>query len=339
MSTEDLLDLCQMAYDVRKLDFMKRLTARSHDEAYKRQTDNGHCPFALAKHYIGRLAQQVRAPKYLLDAVAKDETLQKIVDCHKVQQIPQVVCIPAPKADSQTHLQGILRRMISEDVDSTVVQEYKADLEDLDRNHQLLARIMDEYANPNFQPKVHAEIQVLEHFYSNKLRFVDHDRFIACSKDACFCCQLYFRHHPAKPVQPESHQKVYLHWGPPLLAGAAADPKGPAFHAQRTLLTKMLETIRSEALEQIRERGRSHAWHPDSLTGITSTVMTGSIDDLGQMMDDTTLSTSESEGEFRQFVVDSAANILGQICSSTLKLKLTGSMSCQRQIICQTMSA
>ncbi|KAK6954732.1 hypothetical protein Daesc_004701 [Daldinia eschscholtzii] len=69
-----------------------------------------------------------------------------------------------------------------------------------------------------------------------------------------------------EPVQPESHQKIYLNWGVPELANGSKDP---GYIAQRDLMNKMLETIRKDALAQIIQKAGPLKWHPDSLTGIT----------------------------------------------------------------------
>ena len=65
-------------------------------------------------------------------------------------------------------------------------------------------------------------------FHKSKLYFdVDEegeDKYIACSKPACYYCHLYIRHHPLQVVVPETYRKVYLNWGPEKLHGSAKDP-------------------------------------------------------------------------------------------------------------------
>ncbi|KAK6858647.1 hypothetical protein PG995_005211 [Apiospora arundinis] len=66
----------------------------------------------------------------------------------------------------------------------------------------------EEYAKPNLQPRVNAEIQVLEQFHKAKLQFLVGNRYIGCSKPACLCCLLYFKTHPDEPADPRSHLKI-----------------------------------------------------------------------------------------------------------------------------------
>ncbi|KAJ6781951.1 hypothetical protein PWT90_02016 [Aphanocladium album] len=116
------------------------------------------------------------------------------------------------------------------------------------------------------KPTVHSEVEVLEHFYRYNLKFLDNDRYVYSSKPACFACKLYFTHHPAKMVVPESHEKVYLNWGPPMIRGFC---KGdPASDLQRDLMNKITQAVRDEALGQVLGRNQPLGWHADSTTGL-----------------------------------------------------------------------
>jgi TPP-dependent 2-oxoacid decarboxylase len=117
---------------------------------------------------------------------------------------------------------------------------------------------------------MHAEIQVLEHFYANTLSFAGDDPFIACSKPACFCCLLYIRNHPGHFVEPVSHHKIYLNWRPP---DVNAEHDLLSHEHQRDILNAMIQEIRKEALRQINERSAPRARHPDSFTGITKSTV------------------------------------------------------------------
>jgi hypothetical protein len=120
---------------------------------------------------------------------------------------------------------------------------------------------MELYCDNNFKPRVHAEVQMLDLFHSKDLKFEESDIFVACSKPACYCCSLYFRHHPLRPVMPASHQTIHKNWRPPdFILGN---------NTQRDILNKMIEDVRTEALHQIDQRRPNAQWHPDSTTGIT----------------------------------------------------------------------
>jgi hypothetical protein len=70
-------------------------------------------------------------------------------------------------------------------------------------------------------------------------------------------------------VEPTSHQKIYFNWRPPDL-DAQKDMIGEKH--ERDILNATTDAIRKEALRQIYEKISPHAWHPESLTGITESA-------------------------------------------------------------------
>jgi hypothetical protein len=61
---------------------------------------------------------------------------------------------------------------------------------------------------------VHAEIAMLEHFQAHGLTFLNNDRYIACSKPSCYCCQWYMSSRQMK-LQPRlCHSNVWIKWSP-----------------------------------------------------------------------------------------------------------------------------
>ncbi|KAK6823027.1 hypothetical protein PG987_014572 [Apiospora arundinis] len=133
----------------------------------------------------------------------------------------------------------------------------------------LFQRILDEYSRPGFQPCVHAEVQVLDHFETKRLRFLGGNRIVGSSKPACLCCYLYFKAHPAKPVELRSHLKIWPKWGPQVLTGGTKDDR---FSEQRRIMVTMMKSLSYEVLDQIRQKGMAPQWHADSTTGITPSI-------------------------------------------------------------------
>lgn len=147
------------------------------------------------------------------------------------------------------------------------VARYQLMLAHMSDKFGLYSRFMSFYKDRNFLPRVHCEINLLEYFYTKRLPFVDSDRYIGCSKPACYCCLLYIRNYPGCFVEPTSHQKIYLNWRPPDLD---LEDKEKARTHQRDMLNSIIPILRKEALHQISERGSPVKWHPDSTTGITA---------------------------------------------------------------------
>lgn len=233
--------LCRLAYEDRKSLFMQRLERLAAEPEYKSTKDSTRHALAMLRHYIGRLGHHIRAAKTLVKGASR---LPVLLQSWKVESIPTLLRASSPlPTDDMTTLDGIIARMLR--TDSPELGYYQEALEHMDYNFQLSERLLENYKNPNFIPRVHCEIQVLEHFHSNKLQFVESDRFIACSKDACYCCRLYIRYHPGNFVEPNCHHNIYLNWKAPDV------DKNDNSHAQRDILNKMINDIRRDALDQI----------------------------------------------------------------------------------------
>ncbi|KAJ5239773.1 hypothetical protein N7468_004392 [Penicillium chermesinum] len=116
------------------------------------------------------------------------------------------------------------------------------------------------------ETSVHAEVAVLEHFHRAERDFAGNDHFIACSKPACLCCELYFRHHPARMVRPSSHKKLWPKWSPPY---EREPPTESVARQQRMILSKMTQDLREELINQVLQKTRKSRWHPDSRSCLT----------------------------------------------------------------------
>ncbi|KAF2257427.1 hypothetical protein BU26DRAFT_383799, partial [Trematosphaeria pertusa] len=254
------IDLCRLAYENRKSDFMRTLAKLSMEPTYKSNEDAIHHAFGLLRHYIGRLAHHIRAVDTLLSCASR---LSELLYDFEVRSIPTPAKSALPPTDAMTRLESIIVRMLP--AKSPDLDRYQQALIEMDVKYQLSGRFLASYTDHNLRPRVHAEIQVLEHFFANKFSFAAGDPYIACSKPACFCCLLYFRNHPGHFVEPTSHRKIYLNWRPP-------DPNSEdgiiSQRRQRDILNAMTQDIRKEALRQIDEKAAPKAWHPDSITGI-----------------------------------------------------------------------
>ncbi|KAF2807533.1 uncharacterized protein BDZ99DRAFT_489804 [Mytilinidion resinicola] len=245
-------------------DSMRKLARLSIEPNYKSNEDAIHNTFGLVRHYIGRLGHHFRAAKALLSCASR---LPELLHDFEVRSIPTPPKSASPPADGKTRLESIMVRMLP--ANSPDLNRYQQALAEMDDKYQLSRRFLDNYTD--FSTRVHAEIQVLEQFHVGKLSFAAGDRYIACSKPACFCCLLYFRHHPGHFVEPASHRKIYLNWRPPDLD---AECDIISQNRQRDVLNSMTCDIRKEALQQIEEKIPPQAWHPDSLTGVTEEAKT-----------------------------------------------------------------
>ncbi|KAI1780681.1 hypothetical protein F4818DRAFT_396476 [Hypoxylon cercidicola] len=265
-----IVDVCSLAYDQRKAPEMRWLEGEIQTHDGEVRPSERVLAFESVHHFLGRLAHHVRAPT---EVIKDSSSLLRLFDVYDVRLVRPIDSSPRPQGDSLTTLPSILKRMLP--ANDPKLKEYEENIRSLDQKFHITERIHQKYEDKNFQSQIHAEIQVLEYFHTNNINFVNDDKYIGCSKPACYCCHLYFQHHQARPVVPESHQNIYPNWGVPALPNGAKDA---GYEQQRNLMNKMLHTIRQDALSQIQRKAGPLRWHADSRTGITMSTMTPSLD-------------------------------------------------------------
>ena len=260
---DDISSLCNFSYQQRKCQCMRELQRHIGEEhATSDHPESRRENFRLARHFIGRLGSHLRAARILVTAARR---LPSLFDNFTIKTLPspKPPKLPPP-VDHLTTLSGIIKRMLPAGSDDTPrVQEA---LTIMDSKFGIQDRVQAQYEDKDFRPRVHAELHVLEYFYKEGLSFVDDDRFIGCSKPACYCCYLYITYHPGRFVRPACHGIRYLSWRPP-------DPFNEEIqrgnHHRRDILNKVIEHIRRDTLDHIEKCRGPTPWLPDSTTGIT----------------------------------------------------------------------
>lgn len=260
---QDPINLCYFSYKNRHSKWMTELNSLASIEEQDLIPNGKRSSFYLVHHYIGRLSHHIRAPRELIQ---DSHHMAHILQTYAVEAVHVVPGVQRPVRDKHTNLKGILNRMFKKDNadEKALVEE---GLIKIDKVTGIFDTFLDCYKQSGVVIDVHAEIQVLEHFYRSKLHFAGNDPFIACSKPACLCCELYFKHHPARVVIPSSHKKVWVKWSPPKVDyGATLSDEAIQ---QRRILSRITEDLRQEIINQVLQRSKNSHWHPDSRTGIT----------------------------------------------------------------------
>lgn len=267
-ASEGVVELCRQCHSLMKksseLDFMR-------DKAHACEAvGNKENPFADVTHFVGRLASHIREVKVLRAAAVR---LPQLFSGFKIRFLhsPRSPALP-PAVRSKLHLDGIMSRMVSNNID--LQSELKARLQVWDhlRGGGLEQDVRTVYGDKIKKPRVHAELILLEYFHRKELQYLDNDRFIGCSKPACYCCALYMQHHPARPEVPRTHQKIYLNWLPPTSMDATKvqDPNSRLALHERDMLNKIVCFIRDRTIGEIQDRLGRRAWHFDTVTGYVS---------------------------------------------------------------------
>ena len=242
---------------------MKYLADISHDNAQPSSRDSVCVLFREIRHYVGRLGYHFRAAQTLVEAANK---MPQYFEDFEVQTCcPPLAPFEVPTPDALTTLESIVGRMFAADAKEKI--DCRERLAFLENRFKVFERFLRTWNDKNFRPQIHCELILLEHFYAKQLAFAESDRYIGCSKPACYCCALYIRHHPGRFSEPASHQKVWPNWRPP---DASYLPDGKGIQSHRNVLNDVISDIRKDVIYQISEHSSSTRWHPDSITGISS---------------------------------------------------------------------
>ncbi|KAF2759851.1 hypothetical protein EJ05DRAFT_537072 [Pseudovirgaria hyperparasitica] len=280
-------DVCRLAYDARRSENIRVLRNLGEKQNRSGNRDSIYNILHSVRHYIGRLGYHFCVAKALLNSARPLATLLTSYEVRIVAPMPPG---EMPDADSKTKLDGILVRMMPNN--AVALPSMQENLQAMDDKFGLTKRYLELYTDRKYSTSdkrrsagVHAEIKVLEYFFTQKFRFVDNDKFIATSKPSCYCCHLYFKHHPLMPSEPATHCNIYLNWRPPQFVGEHF--KNSVRDHPRHMLFAMIPDIRQEALQQILERSPPRQSHPDSNTGITESANLGhaSIPDLSHELE------------------------------------------------------
>jgi hypothetical protein len=285
---EDLHSLVEFAYTHRHSEFMRQLATLANEQRYKTSGDSLQATCTSARHHIGRLGLHARSARAL---ASYSHRMMAFLESYSVQGVP----IPVkgngrPPPRKSTNVEAALQRMLP--TDAPELEEYRQALALMDKPFKISERFLNDYSDSKNKTRVHAEVQVLHHFDQHDEQFAEGDKYIACSKPACFCCHLYFRHHPGGFVEPCSHHKIYLNWQPPGMKSAKAGKKNQL----RDILNLMIKDIRKDALGQIIKKTAPRGYHPDSITGISLSIFTAPELD--------TISTAAHDGQESNALAD-----------------------------------
>jgi hypothetical protein len=120
--------------------------------------------------------------------------------------------------------------------------------------------------------RVHAELLLLNHFDEQGCNFLDgSDKYIGCSKPACYLCYLFISEHPGRYTLPPSHQKLYVAWRfPDIYSNEARSHE--RLSVQKAVLMNMTKKVRQDLTTDIESRELRRPYHADSTAGVTSIV-------------------------------------------------------------------
>jgi hypothetical protein len=300
----NLHSLVDFAYKNRHSIFVRRLATLRNERQYESSKDSLQATCASARHHIGRLDLHARSAQALALYTLRATPYLKSYSVRAVN-VP-VEGNVRPPCGIRTTVDAALGRMMPH-LDPNL-EMYRQAVAQMDGALNISKRFRRDYCDAKNKTRVHAEVQMIHHFDLNGGEFEGNDKYVACSKPACFCCLLYFRHHPDGYVEPRSHHKIYPNWQPPGAFKATESRKQTRLTA---ILNRMVEDIRVDALRQIVDKAGPKSYHPDSVTGISASVLAlPRLDDVSNMADGSRELAEASSGdiEYDNYGSDNAVN-------------------------------
>ncbi|KAH6999482.1 hypothetical protein EDB80DRAFT_765980 [Ilyonectria destructans] len=183
----------------------------SEVDAIKKRSKNTQDDFGKLSHYIGRLG----ATRSSVDAVVR--AMRDVPSLRRITAI-RAMKSPPPRSitlSAEDMVSYEIVWKISKDSESQNIIDIKSALHnlvdlDLPSSDGSDNPIRVEMAAPRtIVTRVHAELQILDYFSRRQdFKFVADDKYIGCSKPACYFCYNWLITHKHHYVQPATHSKI-----------------------------------------------------------------------------------------------------------------------------------
>ena len=196
MTQADIVDLC---YAERGADV---------DEV-RRSSKDPEDDFSRLAHYIGRLGATRSSANTVVRAMIKVPALRKI-SC--IRTVPALETPEVTIDQEYTIPYEIVRMICQESTSQNIIQTQYALHAIVDLDFPLNSQIRTGLASrKKIITRVHAELQIADRFSRDPhMEFVDNDKYIGCSKPACYFCYNWLHNHRHRYVLPATHHKIIV---------------------------------------------------------------------------------------------------------------------------------
>lgn len=195
MTLPELVDLC---YALRgaEVDEIRRRLKHTEDD------------FSKLAHYIGRLGATRSSANTVVRAMIKVPALRKISSIRTVKAPdPREVTIDREYMSPYEIVWAICEHSTSQN--PIQIQSALHAIVNLDSplNGEIRAGLV---FRKSIVTRVHAELQIADKFSRDQqyMKFVDDDRYVGCSKPACYFCYNWLSNHRHKYALPATHHKI-----------------------------------------------------------------------------------------------------------------------------------
>ena len=243
---------------------MRAVEQKAKGSSLEEKNTSAGAQYARVRHFIGRLGSHIKASSILVEA---GRHCPKLFMDYSIEIATCRLSFTPPSYRSKSSINGIINRMVT---NPQTCDYYQKELHSQDKKFHLdlEKRIRDEYKDPKFKLRTHAEIILLDLFHHKNLPFLDAIRYIGVSKPGCFLCYRYFQAHPLQVQISGGSNNLYIQWQPPYVREDSAT----LVKEQEDILNTMIKGIRLFVLDKIVPDYRGVKSHPDSTTGFGSSV-------------------------------------------------------------------
>ncbi|KAF2110390.1 hypothetical protein BDV96DRAFT_603973 [Lophiotrema nucula] len=188
------IDLC---YDMRstEIDHVKGFSSNADDD------------FRKIAHFLWRLSATRSHVNRVVEAMITVPSLRRISTIRPVSA-PEVLEKTIHRSCLSPY--QVLHRIVAESTSQNPVQSQHAFSKLYQLDPPLTTPIFNKMASrEHIVTRVHAELQIADMFSrSQDMKFVDSDKYIGCSKEACYFCYAWLSNHHDRYVPPATHYKI-----------------------------------------------------------------------------------------------------------------------------------
>jgi hypothetical protein len=242
-----------------RLELLRPFTAQGHTRCHE---------FEQLYKLLLKLGKHVTIVRRLIDAAVtlpqdfNQEFIIEVVPSSEEQKIPLL--------PNESTVEGTLGRVFSDMEQKNRFLDRLESIRDIGELSKQLKKDL------KVKTRVHAELLLINHFDKHGCTFLGRsDRYIGCSKPACYLCYIFIRKHPGRYAIPSAHQKIYIRWRLPDIYSNESCERS---ETQEAVLRKMIESVRQDLTEEVESREPPRPFHADSTAGVTSTMDTFTLD-------------------------------------------------------------
>ncbi|KAI0018834.1 hypothetical protein F4780DRAFT_495166 [Xylariomycetidae sp. FL0641] len=200
-------------------------------------------------HYLGRLGAHVHAVKTILISALNIPILKRITSI----QYEKPPAIERFRHQGSSAYDTLRKLCISNGLQPAEMEERLIGFNRLDIKNKMV--ISTCYAAKFSIPtRVHCELQLADLFSRKDWRFADGDKYIGCSKPACYFCAQYLEHHHHGFIVPATHNRVIKGVRGPK-PDTRRDVYGRGAKKIWTLEQKMKKQLDRDILEALKKQG------------------------------------------------------------------------------------